>query len=154
MIGKDGALPWHLPAELAHFEETIRGGVLLSGRKSYETAQGGALSNLGSEVFVLTSQKDYRSGKATVVHGVEEALTAARRRAVKTLFVLGGGEVYRQFLDRADELILTTVHTTVEDGDTFFPEFDPAAFPIYHTKKHEADVEHAFGFTVFYRRAV
>ena len=150
VIGKKGTLPWHLPAELAHFEGTIRGQVLLSGRKSYESPQGAGIAQLGRQLLVLTSQPDYQTEFGLVVSDPEIALQETLRLGADTLYVLGGESVYRWFIGRADRIILTTIHTEVPDGDRYFPEFEETNFVRYRQWEHPADEVHPFGFTVNY----
>ena len=78
VIGANGQLPWHLPADLAFFEKTIAGQFLLSGRKSVESDQGEDVFNRPEQTIILTRQKDYQTTKGKVVHSIEEAFHLAK----------------------------------------------------------------------------
>lgn len=116
VIGKDNQLPWHLPADLKFFKETTMGHAILMGRKTHE-AIGRPLP--GRENVILTRQKDYHPEGCTVIHSVEEALERYRG---KSIFVIGGAEMIKQFLPVVDRLYLTLIDQEFE-GDVFLPEF-------------------------------
>ena len=142
-IGRDNALPWHLPDDLKRFKALTLGHPLLMGRKTAESL-GRALP--GRRNLVLT-----RSGKVPfagmeAVASVEAAIDAARGADATRLCVIGGGEVYATCLARATHLFLTHVDTVVEDADAFFPRFDPPAWTVVAREAHPADARHAFGF--------
>ncbi len=137
-IGRDNALPWHLPEDLKRFKSLTMGGTLLMGRRTAE-AIGRALP--GRTNLVLT-----RSGRSPVpgmqaVASLDEALT---QLTGATLWVIGGEEVYRLALPRADTLHLTMVDTAVEGADAYFPKFDPALFQLQSESIHPADPHHAW----------
>lgn len=118
VIGVDNRMPWHLPQDLKRFRSITMGKPILMGRKTHE-AIGRTLP--GRENIVLSSDTGYRAEGCTLVHGVAEALAAARD--APELMVIGGAALYREFLPRAERLYLTLIHQTFH-GDTFFPEFD------------------------------
>jgi dihydrofolate reductase len=130
VIGADGEMPWHYPADLAHFKETTMGHPVIVGRVTYESiaAQlGGPLP--GRTNVVLTRSGVDAPEEVVQVEGVDAAVEAAEAAAAETdaetAFVAGGATVYETFLDRADRLVLTEVPGEPE-GDTRFPEWDPA----------------------------
>ncbi|MCB0547885.1 MAG: dihydrofolate reductase [Phaeodactylibacter sp.] len=152
VIGKDGGLPWHMPADLDFFARQIQGCYLLSGRKSFESAQGEEIFRNKSFVIV-TRQKDYRVKEGKVAHSVEEGIAVAEADGAGRLCILGGGEIYRQALSVADKLIITEVHTEVEDGDAFFPDVDPRIWKEYKRENHSKDKANPYDFSfVFYIR--
>jgi dihydrofolate reductase len=125
VIGRDGGLPWHYPADLAHFKETTTGHPVVMGRTTYESIA----ADLGGPLPDRTSVVLSRSGsdlpdEATVVESVDAAVEAAERaadeRGVDVAYVVGGASVYEQFLPHADALILTEIHDAYA-GDTRFP---------------------------------
>ncbi|MGE0392873.1 MAG: dihydrofolate reductase [Vicinamibacterales bacterium] len=145
VIGRDGGLPWHLPEDLKRFKALTMGHTLVMGRETYD-AIGRPLP--GRRTIVVTRQAAWSAPGVDVAHSVDEALLMAGRGAV---FVAGGGEIYRQCLDRADVLHLTLVDTAAE-GDTWFPEFDRSVFREVSRERHaDGDVSFAF---VTYERAV
>lgn len=123
-IGADNDLLWHLPADLAHFYSTIIGKYVLTGRKSYESAQGSDTFPLAKKTIVLTSQKGYKAENVKVLHHLNEAFQWAEEDGAKELYILGGGAIYAQSLPMMDLLIITEVHTDI-DGTVYFPEIDP-----------------------------
>ena len=142
-IGKDGALPWHLPADLGRFKALTMGKPLLMGRRTAESL-GRALP--GRTNLVLT-----RSGRAPfdgmqAVASVEEAVALAGAEGAGELCVIGGGALYALCLPSAARLHLTHVDTIVDDADAFFPQFDPASWRVDAREAHPADPRHAFAF--------
>jgi dihydrofolate reductase len=118
VIGRDGEMPWHLPADLAHFKRITMGHPIVMGRRTWETI-GKALP--GRENVVITRDTTYDAPGCTVVHSLEAAL-AEREGEV---MVIGGGEIYRQALDHATRIHMTVVDAEPE-GDVSFPGLDPS----------------------------
>ena len=120
IIGKDGTLPWHLPADLQFFKAQTMGHTLIHGRKSHES-MGGALPKRRN--IVLTSQADYDSKHTEVANSMEAAIELAGDD--NPVFILGGQTVFEKAVNEgiATHMIITRVHTEV-DGDTSFPQFD------------------------------
>ena len=136
VIGADGGMPWHYPADLRHFRETTTGHPVLVGRRTYEAIAarlGGPLPDRTSVVLTRSEfdPDDAGDGSVVVVVSVDEAMRAAGRaadeRGVGTVYVVGGASVYEQFLPRADRLVITEVPDAPE-GDTYFPEWDKEAW--------------------------
>ena len=121
VIGKDNALPWHLPGDLKYFKNLTWGMPILMGRKTFESI-GKPLP--GRHSIVITRNPEWRHEGVEVVHSLEEALEAARRRSVKELFLIGGAEIFRSALPLADRVYLTRIYKRYE-GDAFFPELGP-----------------------------
>ena len=117
VIGADGKLPWHLPADLKHFKAVTMGKPIVMGRKTHASI-GRVLP--GRENIVLTRDRDYVAPGCTVLHSVEAVL--AHSSTADEIMVMGGTEVYSRFLPRAGRIYLTQVHADVK-GDTYFPEF-------------------------------
>jgi dihydrofolate reductase len=113
VIGRNGKIPWHIPEDLQRFKSLTMGHVVLMGRKTYESI-GKVLP--GRRNVVVTSQN---LPEVEHYHSLAEALTALARE--EKVFVIGGGEIFRQTIGRADELLLTFVESD-DEGDTLFPE--------------------------------
>lgn len=146
VIGRENALPWRLKADLAHFKARTMGHPVLMGRKTWESL-GRPLP--GRRNLVLTRDAGYCAEGAEVFTSLDCALGATTGK----LFVIGGAEIYRAALHRADVLDLTEVDAEV-DGDAFFPEFDRSAFREVSREHRAADAENEFGFDFAeYRRA-
>ncbi|AYH42523.1 dihydrofolate reductase [Azoarcus sp. DN11] len=146
VIGRDNALPWRLKADLAHFKATTIGSPILMGRKTWESL-GRPLP--GRRNIVVTRDASYVADCAEVFTSLDAALAAVGTGKV---FVIGGAEIYRQLLDRADALVLTEVGAEVS-GDAFFPAFDRSRFIETSRESHAADAANDFPFAfVEYRR--
>ncbi|MFD2673105.1 dihydrofolate reductase [Marinicrinis sediminis] len=128
VIGKNNQMPWHLPADLTYFKQTTMGAPVLMGRKTFESI-GKPLP--GRENWILTTNQDYVADGCKVVHTVDELLEQLKQddEPNDTLFVIGGAQIYRQFLAVADRLYVTHIHQAFE-GDTFFPDYDAAQWRL------------------------
>jgi dihydrofolate reductase len=115
-IGRDNRLPWHLPADLRHFKQLTLGKPVLMGRRTHESI-GRALPERTN--IVISRDRNYAAPGCIVAHSLDSALEAAAGGA--EVMVIGGTELYRQLLPRADRIYLTLVHGEFE-GDAFFPE--------------------------------
>lgn len=141
VIGRDNALPWHLPADLRHFKALTLGKPILMGRKTYASI-GKALP--GRMNLVLTRSATFDPGDCTVVRSLDAARRQAGRQGV--LMVIGGAEVYRQCLPFAVRIHLTLVHAQVA-GDTFFPEWRGAPWRENGRERHEADEKNSAAYS-------
>lgn len=116
VIGNQGDIPWHLPEDFKWFKKTTMGQILVMGRKTYESI-GRPLP--GRETYVISRQTLEIAGVQTLTD--LQALDTLQTD--KTIWIAGGGEIYRQMLPQCNELYLTRVHRSAE-GDAFFPEFE------------------------------
>ena len=132
VIGKDGALPWHLPADLRHFKALTTGKPMIMGRKTFESLPG---LLPGRRHIVLTRDAGWAEGGAEVAHSPEEAIALANAPHIA---VIGGAEIYRQFLPHADRIEWTEV-AAEPDGDTCFPAFDRGEWAETAREEHPAD---------------
>lgn len=128
VIGRAGGLPWHIPADLRHFKAITMGKPIVMGRRTFESI-GRPLP--GRPNIVVTRDRSRQWPGVEVAHDVEAALALAQRQAerlgVDEILVIGGAALYRAVLPRAERIYLTLVHESVE-GDTLFPDYDPAAW--------------------------
>lgn len=153
-IGRSGELPWHLPADLAFFRQTIKGAFLLTGRKSYESEQGQELFR-NRPFIVVTRQKDYIAPGALIAHDLPTAFALAERHTQpnQSLCILGGAAIYAAALPSVDELVITEVHTVLLDADAFFPAINPDEWTPYRRENHMADAENEWDYSfVWYHR--
>lgn len=116
VIGNSGDIPWHLPEDFKWFKKTTMGDILVMGRKTYESI-GRPLP--GRDTYVLSRTPREITG----VHSFTDLEVLDQLETDQTIWIAGGGEVYKQMLGKCSELYLTRVHRTVE-GDAFFPEFE------------------------------
>lgn len=129
-IGKNNQLPWHLPTDLKRFKNLTMGHHLVMGRKTYETI-GKPLQ--GRVMIVITHQKGYSPKGCRVVHSLGNAIKLAEDKHETEVFIIGGGEIFRQAIGRADKIYLTTVHVIV-DVDVLFPDIPPNQWKIIETE--------------------
>ena len=149
IIGRGGGLPWHLPADLVRFKRITMGHTLVMGRKTYESI-GRPLP--GRRSIVLTRTAGYHADGVRTAGGFAEALRLAGPDA--KVFVIGGAEVYRRALPRADRLFVTRVRGRFE-GDVVFPVYDESLWRLVEESAHEADARnpHPYCFQEFERVA-
>lgn len=146
VIGNAGDMPWHLPADLGHFKSVTKGCPVVMGRKTFESI-GFALPGRRN-IVVSRSRPDLPDG-VVVGAGLDEALALADAERV---MVIGGGQIYRAALPRADRLELTFIDALI-DGDTVFPDWSPAEWHLMRMRVRPADAtnEHAMTFATFER---
>lgn len=144
VIGKDGRMPWRLPAESAYFKRATLGHPVITGRKNYE-AMGRPLP--GRLNIVITSQLDYLVPEGVVVvNSLEGALALPTVQAAEEAFIIGGQQLYEAAMPLADKLYLTTVHADIE-GDRYF-KYEPAEWRPIWSEEHQPDTENVYGFTL------
>ncbi|NTJ42747.1 dihydrofolate reductase [Agrobacterium larrymoorei] len=129
VIGRELDMPWKLSSDLKRFKAQTMGKPLIMGRKTFLSV--GERPLPGRPHIIVSRNSDYNPSGVDVVGSLEEALDLAKSKArelgVDEVFVAGGGEIYRQAMPLADQLSVTHVEAELE-GDTFFPEIDPAVF--------------------------
>ncbi len=140
VIGARGGLPWQLPDDLRYFKRKTLGKPVVMGRRTWDSL-GRPLP--GRHNIVMTHKSGFEAQGADVAASPEAALKLAGDAA--EVMVIGGGEVFDAFMDRAGRIYLTRVHADV-DGDTFFAEPDAARFALVSSEPHPADERHAFAF--------
>lgn len=132
VIGADGGLPWHLPGDLKRFKATTLGKPIVMGRRTRESI-GRVLP--GRENIVLTRDRNYIAPGCTVLHDIGSVL--AHCAAAPEIMVMGGAELYAQFLSRADRIYLTRVDTDAA-GDTVFPQWQQLGPPHWQEVERQA----------------
>lgn len=146
VIGRDGDLPWRLPADLRFFKRVTMGHHLLMGRRTWESI-GRPLP--GRSIIVLTRERSggaERFAGCQVAHDLPQAIEQARVAGDDEAFVAGGAEVYARALPLADRMYLTRVWASVE-GDTRFPAYEASEWVEVSREDHEPDDRHAFRFS-------
>ena len=136
VIGRDNALPWHLPDDLKRFKLLTWGKPLVMGRKTFESI-GKPLP--GRHNIVISRDSNYRREGITVVHDVDAVIAAAG--GCPEIMVIGGAVVFRLFLPRATRVHLTRVHADVA-GDVVWPTLDDT-WRLVASEPHAADERHA-----------
>lgn len=143
VIGKDNQMPWHLPADLAHFKRVTLGKPVLMGRKTFESI-GRPLP--GRRNLVISRNPGYQAEGIEVLGSVEAALALLAGSSVEELMVIGGGHLYAEMLPSADCLYLTRIDLAVE-GDTRFPAFDDGQWQRVDCESHSADEKNPYPYS-------
>ncbi|WEV44581.1 dihydrofolate reductase [Streptococcaceae bacterium ESL0687] len=147
LIGKNGTLPWHLPAELAHFKKTTLDDVILMGRTTFEGMNKRTLPR--RTTIVLTSDKNYDAGsnEVLVMNSREQVLDWYKKQD-KTLHIIGGAQVIQTFSGDIDRFYRTIIDAELE-GDTYFPEdFDWGQFKLKSEEPYSKDEKNIYNFVV------
>ncbi|MBR1959559.1 MAG: dihydrofolate reductase [Bacteroidales bacterium] len=148
-IGKDNALLWHISEDLKFFKRTTTGCPVIMGRKTFESIG----RPLPKRTNIVVSRGFDAPEGIIVVGSLSEAYTVADG-SYERCFVIGGGQIYAQALADADRLIVTHVHTVIEDADTYFPQIDPSVWEVEDRSEMFHDEESGFDFEfVTYKRA-
>ena len=142
-IGRDNALPWHLPDDLKRFRALTLGQPVLMGRRTAESL-GRALPKRRNLVLTRGARAPFDGMEA--VASIDDALALAAAEDAEQRCVIGGGELYALTLPMATRLHLTHVDTLVDGCDAFFPAFEAARWRAVSREAHAADDRHAFAF--------
>jgi dihydrofolate reductase len=133
VIGRNGDLPWRIPADLKFFKETTMGKPIVMGRKTWQSI-GRPLP--GRDNIVVTRDKDFSAPGATVVVGLDAAITAAGDAS--EVMIIGGAQIYAEALSRAARVYLTEVHASPA-GDIHLPAFAARDWREVAREDHEAE---------------
>lgn len=142
-IGKDGKMPWHLPNDLKHFKNLTWGLPILMGRKTFDSI-GKALP--GRKNIVLTNKSDWEAKDVIAVRSIKDAMFIATQADALELMVIGGGEIFKTLMDKANRIYMTRVDGEPE-ADVFFPALNPNEWHLLSQKNHEADAKNAFNYS-------
>ncbi len=143
VIGRNNALPWRLPADLAHFKRLTLDQSIVMGRRTWESLPGLLPRR---RHIVLSRDPDFRPDGCTVVSSLDAAIAIAG--SVPELMIVGGAALYAEALPRASRLYLTRVHVRIE-GDALFPDWDPVQWREVSRIEQAADARNAFAMTFF-----
>ena len=168
-IGRNNELLWHISEDLKFFKRTTMGCPVIMGRKTFESIG----RPLPKRLNVVVTRRGFDAPEGVIVVGsLEEAYEYVERTvsdvradaassdiqtavsgfdrqnepAVQRLFIMGGGQIYAQALPDMDRLIITHVHTVIDDADTFFPKIDPAVWKVAKRSEKMTDPETAYAF--------
>ena len=157
-IGKGNALLWHLSEDLKYFKRTTSGHPVIMGYMTFKSIG----RPLPGRLNIVSTWYPFDAPEGVkVVYSLEEAYAEAEKHfeaagtpeSDRTVFVIGGGETYRNALPGADRLYITHVHTSVEDADTYFPVIDPRIWKKVSSEAPATDPETglSYEFTVYER---
>ena len=119
-IGKNNRLPWHIPEDLKRFRRLTSGHTIIMGRKTFES-----ISRVlpGRTNIIITRNPQYQAEGALVVLSLDEAIEKAKEIDDQEVFIIGGGEIFKQALPITDKLYLTLIDAHANEADIFFPEY-------------------------------
>lgn len=140
-IGKDNQLLWHLPNDLKFFKKITSGHSIIMGRKTFESI-GRPLPNRRN--IVLTNSTDFNHPDVVVAHSIPDVLQLISKE--EKVFVIGGADIYRQFLPLASEIYLTKVDVELE-GDAYFPVLSEKDWTIVSKESYSIDERHHYSYS-------
>ena len=165
-IGRDNALLWHISEDMKFFRRTTSGSPVIMGRKTYESIgrplpkrtniivsrgseapEGTLLAGSLEEAFAMAEASilDALAAESAQSLAAADSSTGPEQHQARC-FVMGGGQIYAQAMPSADRLIVTHVHTVIEDADTFFPQIDPAHWTVAYRSEMLHDEESGYDF--------
>lgn len=151
-IGVNNQLPWHLSDDLKHFKRITQGGVVVMGRKTYDS-MGRALPNRIN--WILTRDQHWQAEGVSIGHDLEQVLDQAcqdvKQQGQSSLFIIGGAEIFKQTIHIADRLELTHVHLNVQ-GDTFYPAIPECFMAIQRQPMQDEKTGTTFEFVTYQRQ--
>ncbi|MEZ4872885.1 MAG: dihydrofolate reductase [Bdellovibrionales bacterium] len=145
VIGTQGDLPWSIPEDMQFFREKTKGHAMIMGRKTFESFPN-QKPLPGRLNVVVTRQKDYSPEGVEVVDSIEKAIELCRSQTEKwgdEVFIIGGGEIYKQSLPLVDRIYLTRIYAQF-DGDTTYPDLDSTEFKLQEESERTEPVRFAF----------
>ena len=153
VIGNKGKLPWHMPADMKYYRDKKKGKTIIMGRKTFDSMGNKPLPNRTN--IIITHDTDYKAEGAIVVHSADEALKEAEKYNIEEVMVIGGSEIYKAFLPRANRIYLTIIEGVFE-GDAFFPEYDITEWKETSYEEHERDKDNPYDyrFVVLERKTI
>ena len=140
-LGKDNQMIWRLPDDFKRFKQLTTGHHIIMGRKTLESMNG-PLPNRTN--IVITRQEDYTYEGCIIVNSLDAAIAACPQN--EEVFIIGGGEIYKQSLAKANKIELTRVLGISPEADAYFPEINPAEWTLTESVFHSKDEKHNYEF--------
>ncbi|MBS1667646.1 MAG: dihydrofolate reductase [Bacteroidetes bacterium] len=146
VIGKNNQLVWRLPNDMKFFKNSTWAMPVIMGRKTYESMNGEPLP--GRFNIVITHQKDWKpaDSQTQIAGSLQQAIELAKQTDCKEAFIIGGGQIYAEAIQHADQIYMTRVHTKI-DGDTFFPNINSKDWKLVSNHDFPADDKHAYAYS-------
>lgn len=166
-IGKDNALLWHISEDLKFFRRTTMGCPVIMGRKTFESigrplpkrtnivvSRSGFTAPEGVVVVSSLEEAFARAQATSLISGDTTVISTEVEKSLSQAFVIGGGQIYAQAMSFAERLVVTHVHTVIEDADTFFPIIDPSVWSVVNRSELQTDPEtgYIFEFVEYVKR--
>jgi len=151
VIGRDNKLPWHMPADLKRFKNLTMGHHILMGRRTFDEIKKPLPGRIN---VVITRDHHFAAEGVAIARSIDEAISKAEATGDHEIFLIGGGEIFKQVIHRADRMYITRIHADIE-GDTYFPEFDDVnEWKLVDAEHFEADEKNAYPYSFLtYERA-
>lgn len=144
-IGQNGELLWSIPGDMVHFKKLTLGHCVIMGRSTWESIPERFRPLKDRQNIVLSRNKNLVLPGAEVCHSPEEALGVAENNGAQEVFIIGGEQIYQEFLRKADRLFLTIVEAKFPNADVFFPEYSKLFSRVVSEKQcSEADYDYKF----------
>lgn len=143
IIGANNDIPWKLSNDFKYFKNKTWGMPVIMGRNSFDAMKKALPGRIN---IVITRKADWKAENVFVVHGIDEAIAKAKESGAKEIFIIGGGEIFKQTISIVDRIYLTRVHTTIE-GDTFYPEIDHSIWKLIKSDSFPADEKNNYPYT-------
>lgn len=144
VIGKDNELPWKLPKDFKYFKNKTWGMPIIMGRNTFESMKKDLPGRMN---VVITSRKDWHPENVEITSSIDEAINKAKESDTKEIFIIGGGDIFKQTMEIVDKIYLTRVHTVIPDGDTFYPEINKSLWKLTNSTPISADENNNYPFT-------
>lgn len=145
VIGKNNQLPWHLPADMHYFKETTQGHFVIMGRKNYE-AEGKPLPDRTN--IIITRKENFSAPGCFVFKTIDEALEYCQDQNQQEIFIIGGGEIYKQTLEITQRIYLTIIDIEI-DGDVFYPKLNFDDWQVLKKWDYKKDERNEFDHTYY-----
>ncbi|MBK5286076.1 MAG: dihydrofolate reductase [Bacteroidia bacterium] len=146
IIGRNNSLPWHLPADMKYFREKTMGHCVIMGRKNYNSIPEKFSPLSGRTNIIVTRQNNFSAPGCIVVHSLQEAIEEAKKKNDNEIFIIGGGDIFKQSIILADKIYLTRIHSVIE-GDVLFPEINLKEWKEEIIEHHNADEKNKFDYS-------
>ena len=143
IIGSHNELPWHLPNDFKYFKNKTWGLPVIMGRNTYESLK----KSLPGRINIVISKKtDWHAEGVLISNNIDDAIAKAKNSDAKEIFIIGGGEIFKQTIDRISKIYITRVHAKVE-GDVYYPEINTDTWKLIKTRSFPADEKHTYPYT-------
>ncbi|WP_418886677.1 type 3 dihydrofolate reductase [Gilliamella apicola] len=143
VIGLNNQMPWHLPADLAWFKKNTLNKPVIMGRKTFESI-GRPLPNRHNIVISRQIESiDNKISNVSWVKSIDEAISLAQKQQPDEVFIIGGGNIYKQVLPLIDRLYLTHIDAELQ-GDTYFPDYLSEQWQVIYQEDHQADEKNSY----------
>ncbi len=143
IIGVKNGLPWHLPNDFKYFKNKTWGMPVIMGSNTFKSMKKDLPGRIN---IVVTRKTGWHPGNVFVSHTVKDAIDKAKESDAREIFIIGGGQIFKETINLVDRIYLTRVHVNVE-GDTSYPEIDKAKWKLISEESHPADEKNNYPYT-------